>query len=372
MLLAGTTPANTPLFFIKWIFMQKIKLNDNLYLQTYEDGIILHLPDDQVLKVEEKDFLIDLLFEIKNSGSGGRETVYQNITSVHDLSETDFDNTLQLLIENNVVKFRTEEPHQLTDFELIKYDRQIKSFATQYGNSINDGIRFQEKIKDSNVGILGVGGVGSYVAYGLASMGIGKLTLIDHDHIELSNTSRQMLYTENDTGKLKLDVAREKLISVNSQMEIHTIAKRITQVTDLATHLDSLDILILCADTPRGKIVYIVDEACHSKNCPFVFGLPSFNQITCGPLIIPNKTRSYSEIFPPTIEQRIALDAQNEKIDLINLGLVATIIDPYNAIAGKLVVLEVIKYLTGFLPCQLIDRVFNFDTNLLHSTLTEV
>lgn len=205
-------------------------------------------------------------------------------------------------------------------------------------------------------------------------MGIGKLTLIEHDHIELSNTARQMLYNENDIGKQKLDVAEKKLRLVNPHAEIITVNQRVTCSQALEPHLESLDILILCADTPRGKIVYVVDEACQNKKCPFIFGLPSFNQITCGPLIIPSKTRSYKEIFPDQseIQEANISDSEKEKTALINAGLVATIIDPYNAIAGKLVTLEVIKFLTHFLPCQLIDRVFNFDTNTLNSYITEV
>ena len=354
--------------------MTQIKLNENLYLQPHENGIIIHLPDDQSLKIEEKEFFIDLLYEIKKSGMQGKEEIYKQLFFKHDVSEDEFNEVFQILIDNNIVKSKTEFAHTLSDKELIKFDRQIKSFATLKGNDMDDAIRFQEKIKNSHVGILGVGGVGSYVAYGLASMGIGKLTLIDHDHIELSNTARQMLYNEDDIGKQKLDVAERKLKLVNPDAEITTVNQRVTRPQDLEPHLGGLDILILCADTPRGKIVYVVDEACQNKQCPFIFGLPSFNQITCGPLIIPNKTRSYKEIFPnqSEIQEANISDSEKEKTDLINSGLVATIIDPYNAIAGKLVALEVIKFLTDFLPCQLIDRVFNFDTNTLNSCITEV
>lgn len=354
--------------------MEQIKLNDNLYIQSHENELVLHLPDDQSLKIEEKNLLIDLLYEIKKSGSAGQQEIFKQISNHHDLSENEFQEIFQTLVDNNIVKFKTEVSHQLSDKELMKYDRQIKSFATLQGNNIKDAIHFQEKIKSASIGILGVGGVGSYVAYGLASMGIGKLTLIDYDHIELSNTSRQMLYTESDIGKQKLDVAQQKLKLVNPMTEIVTINKRITKSIDVEAHLNDIDILILCADTPRGKIVYIVDEACQNKKCPFIFGLPSFNQITCGPLIIPNKTRSYTDIFPDIaqIEKSNVSQDEKEKTDWINAGLVATIIDPYNAIAGKLVVLEVIKFLTSFSPCQLIDRVFNFDTNTFTSSFTEV
>lgn len=354
--------------------MKQIKLNENLYLQPYENGIIIHLPDDESLKIDEKTLFIDLLYEIKKSGAYGKEEIYKQIFLKHDVSEDEFNELFQILIDHNIVKFKTEFTHTLTNKELTKFDRQIKSFATLKGNNIDDAIYFQEKIKNSHVGILGIGGVGSYVAYGLTSMGIGKLTLIEHDHIDLSNTARQMLYNEDDIGKQKLTVAEKKLKLVNPLVKITTVNRRVTSSQDLEPYLDSLDILILCADTPRGKIVYVVDEACQNKQCSFIFGLPSFNQITCGPLIIPKKTRSYREIFPiqTEIQKSNLSDSERETTDLINSGLVATIIDPYNAIAGKLVVLEVVKFLTNFSPCQLINRVFNFDTNTLSSCITEV
>lgn len=292
----------------------------------------------------------------------------------HGLSSDELQTIFQLLTDNNIIKLVPQIAHQLSDRELMKFDRQIRSFAALKHNNIADAIKFQEKIKRSHIAILGIGGVGSYVAYGLTTMGIGGLTLIDFDHIELSNTSRQMLYTESDIGKRKIDVAKKKLIAVNPIVEIKTIPKRITQPTDLEPHLKDVDILILCADTPRGKIVYIVDEACQTKKCPFLFGIPSYNQIICGPLIIPGRTRTYAEIFPNTnvLEKANLSHDTSEKINYLNAGFVATIIDPYNAIAAKLVTLEAVKFLTGFSQCQLINQVLNFDTNTLISSITKV
>jgi molybdopterin/thiamine biosynthesis adenylyltransferase len=354
--------------------MTQIQLNDSLFLQPYEHNLAVHLPDDALLKIEEKELLLDMLYEIKKSGNLGKEEVYSQLSNYRDLSEDEFQDIFQILVDNNIVKFKPRTTHQLTDKELLKYDRQIKSFATLKGNNISDAIGFQEKIKGSRVCILGVGGVGSYVSYGLASMGIGELVLIDFDHIELSNTSRQMLYSEHDVGKQKLDVAKEKLSLVNPSLKIETFDRRITNASDLERYLNNIDILILAADTPRGKIVYMVDEACQNKKCPFIFGMPAANQIICGPLIIPGKTRSYLTIFPDLNgNEKIKLsDKESEKIDMINAGFVASIIDPYNAIAGKLVVLEVIKFLTGFSPCRLIDNVFNFNTNTMVSSITKV
>ena len=95
--------------------MKQIKLNENLYLQPYENGIIIHLPDDQLLKIEEKALLIDLLYEIKKSGQNGKEEIYKKISFNHDLSENEFNEIFQILVDQNIVKFKTEFAHKLSD-----------------------------------------------------------------------------------------------------------------------------------------------------------------------------------------------------------------------------------------------------------------
>jgi len=343
----------------------KIRLNYNLYVQPHGDGVVLHLPDDEVLKIQEKDYIADVLSHIKEYGALGSDTVYEMLVSRHALTHEEFDDILKQLIDSNIAKIEQDIPDTISKRNLQKFDRQLKSFATIKGNSLADAIYFQEKLMTTKVGVLGVGGVGSYVAYGLTCMGIGYLKLIDHDHIELSNTSRQMLYDESDVGKLKVEVAKQKLSLVNTETNITTVNKKITCAKDLETQLSNLDILILCADTPRGKIVYIVDDACQAQSVPFICGSPMANQIFCGPLIIPGQTRRYRDIFPEPANEKD--DNLNSMFDYINQDFVATIIDPYNAIAAKIVVLEVVKHLTSFQPCQVIDNVVTLDTNTWQS-----
>lgn len=76
--------------------MKQIKLNENLYLQPHENGIIFHLPDDQSLKIDEKEFFIDLLYEIKKSGMNGKEEIYKQLFFKHDISEEEFDEVFQI------------------------------------------------------------------------------------------------------------------------------------------------------------------------------------------------------------------------------------------------------------------------------------
>lgn len=71
--------------------MKQIKLNENLYLQSHENGIIIHLPDDQSLKIDEKEFFIDFLYEIKKCGMHGKEKIYKQLFFKYGVSEDEFD-----------------------------------------------------------------------------------------------------------------------------------------------------------------------------------------------------------------------------------------------------------------------------------------
>lgn len=89
--------------------------------------------------------------------------------------------------------------------ELKIYERQILFL----------GNKFQQKLKEKSVAIVGLGGLGSAVAYYLVAAGVGKIKLIDKDKVELSNLNRQILYTTEDVGKFKVEAACEKLSRLN-------------------------------------------------------------------------------------------------------------------------------------------------------------
>jgi len=78
----------------------------------------------------------------------------------------------------------------------------------------------KKKLKKAKVVVAGVGGLGSLVATYLVAVGVGKLTLIDREKVELSNLNRQILYQEKDVGKFKVESALEKLSKLNSDVKM--------------------------------------------------------------------------------------------------------------------------------------------------------
>src|SRR5438132_13551957 len=86
----------------------------------------------------------------------------------------------------------------------------------------------QQKLFNSRVLCVGAGGLGCPILLYLAAAGIGKIGIIDFDHVELSNLARQVLFTEKDIGRLKVIAAKEKLMQLNSNCEISTYQQRLT------------------------------------------------------------------------------------------------------------------------------------------------
>ena len=82
-----------------------------------------------------------------------------------------------------------------------------------------------EKLKNAKVAVFGVGGVGSFVVEALARAGVGNFVLIDKDQVSLSNINRQLIATHETIGQLKVDVAKERILSINPEAKVETFAE---------------------------------------------------------------------------------------------------------------------------------------------------
>ena len=102
-----------------------------------------------------------------------------------------------------------------------------------------------DKIKNSNILIIGVGGVGGYAIEALIRSGIENITLVDYDKIDISNINRQIIAKESNIGKSKVEEWKKRILEINSNVNVTIIKEKITK--------DNIDILF------NKKYNYIID-----------------------------------------------------------------------------------------------------------------
>lgn len=178
----------------------------------------------------------------------------------------------------------------LSPYDLERYNRQIlwPSF----------GEEGQRKLRGSHVVVAGVGGLGSTACMLLAAAGVGRLTIIDSDQVELSNLNRQLLHWDEDIGAPKVQSALRKLQKLNPTVEIRALQERITRenVEDL---LNDADLVLDAMDNMATR--FALNEACVRKGIPFVHGgvYGLMGQVTT---VIPRKGPCLRCIFPQDAE----------------------------------------------------------------------
>ena len=127
----------------------------------------------------------------------------------------------------------------------------------------------QEELQEHGILIVGMGGLGCPVAHYLISSGIGYLTIMDPDKVELSNLSRQPLYAEKDVGKYKVKVAKEVLSKINPNAVINELPGVLNKENAL-TIISSHDFVIDCTDNVDTR--YILSDMCQAIETPLIHG----------------------------------------------------------------------------------------------------
>jgi adenylyltransferase/sulfurtransferase len=149
----------------------------------------------------------------------------------------------------------------LSDEQLLRYSRQIMLPQID--------ITGQEKLLASRVLIIGLGGLGAPVALYLAAAGIGELTLVDFDTVDLSNLQRQIIHRTQDIGRPKVESARDHLTSNNPECHIHTLDHRLSD-DELREQIQSHDVIVDCSDNFETR--FAINRACVQTGTPLVSG----------------------------------------------------------------------------------------------------
>lgn len=197
------------------------------------------------------------------------------------------------------------------------------------------GIEAQDKLARASVLVIGVGGLGCPVIQYLAAAGVGHIAIADNDTISLPNLNRQILFGTDDIGKYKVEVAAQKLHSLNDRIKMTILQEHWNQALSLK-HFPNYDVIIDATDNFATR--YLINDACVLMHKPLVFGAVSkfegqvalFNVLKNGIAI------NYRDLFPTPPKKKEVQSCAEGGV----LGVLPGII-------GVLQATEAIKWITG-------------------------
>jgi molybdopterin/thiamine biosynthesis adenylyltransferase len=212
----------------------------------------------------------------------------------------------------------------MNDDELLRYSRHILLDEI--------GVDGQARIRAAHALVIGAGGLGSPAAFYLASAGVGRLTLVDGDRVDLTNLQRQILHTSDRVGQFKAASGRTTLAALNPQVEVVALAERVAgeRLDDLVR---AASVVLDCSDNFATR--HAINRACVAHRKPLVSGAAvrfdgqlsvfDLRQPDCG---------CYACVFPEG-------EAQDE------LCAVMGVFAPVTGIIGSLQAAEALKLMAG-------------------------
>ena len=149
----------------------------------------------------------------------------------------------------------------MNDEQLLRYSRQMMLPQMDFEG--------QQRLLTSHALVIGLGGLGSPVALYLAAEGVGKLTLVDDDEVELSNLQRQIIHREKSVGEAKVASAADSIAALNKDIIVNTITQRLDQ-TALEQQVALVDVVVDCSDNFETR--FLLNAVTQKMNKPLVSG----------------------------------------------------------------------------------------------------
>lgn len=213
----------------------------------------------------------------------------------------------------------------MNDDQLLRYSRHVL---------LDDiGIEGQQRLLDSHALVIGAGGLGSPVALYLGTAGVGRLTLVDHDTVDLTNLQRQIAHNLARVGLPKADSARQTIAAINPDVQVRALQRR-ADAALLAEWVAEADVVLDCTDNFATR--HAVNAACVRARKPLVSGAAiGFDGQVSVYDSRDGKHPCYACLFPP--------DATYEETACATMGVFA----PLVGIIGTTQAAEALKLLAG-------------------------
>ncbi len=134
-----------------------------------------------------------------------------------------------------------------------------------------------EKLTKSRVAVFGIGGVGGYVAEALVRSGLGTIDIIDNDTVAESNLNRQIYALHSTIGRYKVDVAKERMLDINPNVNVNTYKVFFNSETSSEFDFTKYDYVVDAIDTVSGKIELVVKA--QKANVPIISSMGAGNKM---------------------------------------------------------------------------------------------
>lgn len=336
---------------------RNIRIKDYLHI-LQKDGTINFIKTlDEGVQLPSGDFS-DTLMECLTEPPT-EEIFLQHIIKKLNTSVNSAKLLLNKLLEMGIIEYYSLEIPAKTQ----RYHRQLLLFDSIIPKSeFSENYITQEKLQKTHVLIIGIGGIGNFMATSLVMAGVGKITLVDFDIVEETNFNRQVLFSESNIGESKVLVAAKRLQELNSQCEINALNMEIhsnEEFEKLLNECGAPSYVVLSADKPVDLVLW-ASALCKKYHFKYVKCGYMAYQGLIGPLL-GYDTKAYDEIF-----QSWATDirSQNEQIKSQNEKHIAPSMAATNAILANIAAWELIKDMTGISKSVLVEKrlLFNLKT----------
>lgn len=158
------------------------------------------------------------------------------------------------------------------------------------------------KLKKTHVCVLGVGGVGSWAAEALVRTGIGEMSLVDFDTVDITNINRQVQALHSTVGKVKVDVMKTRLLDINPEAVIHCHNEKI-EPTNLPTCLVQADFVVDCIDDVAAKVAVI--KYCYNQQRSIISSMGTGNKMGTPPFKIADISKTKVCPLARAVRQRL-------------------------------------------------------------------
>jgi molybdopterin/thiamine biosynthesis adenylyltransferase len=278
-----------------------------------------------------------------------------------EVSPGDINAAIAVLYESGFVEDgAVEPPPELGGAELERYRRNLEFFS-YFHQPPSTPFDFQMRLRQANVTVLGLGGLGSFVALALVALGVGNVHLVDYDRIELMNLNRQILYQDSDIGRLKTEASADRLRLINPHVTVTIETMKVDGVESARAVMAGRDLVICAADRPRIQLYHWLNEAALAEDVTWLRGAQGGLTINMM-MHVPRRTACFECI---EIDGRGRFDwyetLKRYWMDVIGDRTLNPCMAPLAGMIGNLTALEAVKHLTGMAEPSVLGRMMIFD-----------